>query len=257
MTLLMNEGPAPFFSVIICTFNRAHLLPRALDSLVAQTESSWEALVVDDGSQDDTYSVVRPYVDVHPNVRYLLHANRGLSPARNIGIAAAAGEFVTFLDSDDWYLPDHLASRRRILAQHPGVDLLHGGCKIIGNPYVVDKHDPNNMLDLHDLVVGGTFVMPRATAIAVGGFPISYSNDGDLFESMEAAGMRIVRTDHPTYIYDRTTPDSLLHIVADGGYEAIEEYRRLGTWNSPRAFAAADGGLIAGADGTGRQTRGN
>lgn len=242
MPLVMSEGPSPFFSVIICTFNRAQLLPRALDSLLAQTERSWEAIVVDDGSQDDTYQVVRPYVDANPNFRYILHANRGLSPARNIGIAAAAGDYVTFLDSDDWYLPDHLASRRRVLAEHPGVELVHGGCQIIGNPYVVDKHDPNRMLDLHDLVVGGTFVMPKATALAFGGFPISYSNDGDLFETLQAAGCKIVRTQHPTYIYDRTTPDSLLHIVADGGYEAIQEYRRLGSWNSPRAHMQPETG---------------
>ncbi len=235
MPLAQYENFQPFFSVIICTFNRARLLPRALDSVLAQTETSWEAVVVDDGSRDETHAIVRRYADEFPNVRYLYHANRGLSPSRNVGIAAAAGEFVTFLDSDDWYLPEHLATRRALLAANPGIDLLHGGCKIIGNPYVVDKHNPNNMLDLHDLVVGGTFVMPREVAVAVGGFPISYSNDGDLFESMEAAGMKIVRTDIRTYIYDRTTPDSLLHIVADAGYEAIAEYRRLGYWNSPRA----------------------
>jgi glycosyltransferase involved in cell wall biosynthesis len=226
----------PFFSVVICTFNRAHLLPRALDSLLAQDESSWEAIIVDDGSTDDTAAVVRDYVLAAPQMRVLFHRNRGLPLARNTGIAAAVGEYVTFLDSDDWFAPDHLSSRRRMLETMPDIDLLHGGCRIIGNPYVPDKHDPTRMLDLHDLVVGGTFVMPRATLVDLGGFPIDpYSLDSALFEVVEAAGLKIVQTEHRTYFYDRTTPDSICHIVADGGIEAVLEYRRKGTWHSPHA----------------------
>ncbi len=235
MTLTIYEDAAPFFSVIICTFNRAHLLPRALDSLLAQTETSWEAIIVDDGSTDDTDAVVRPYLAAAPKLRYMLHSNRGLPLSRNTGIAAAVGEYVTFLDSDDAYTPDHLASRRRLLAANPDVELLHGGCEIIGNPWVPDKDNPDRMLDLHHLPVGGTFVMPREFAVAIGGFPLSaYSLDGELFERLVAEGRKIVETDLPTYIYDRTTPDSLCHIVADGGIEAILDYRRTGAWHSER-----------------------
>jgi glycosyltransferase involved in cell wall biosynthesis len=241
MSLQLYEGASdafhPYFSVIICTFNRAHLLPRALDSVIEQTESSWEAIVVDDGSTDNTFEVVRSYLQAFPNIRYMAHRNRGLAISRNVGIAAAIGDYVTFLDSDDWYAPDHLASRRARLMQNPGVELLHGGCQIIGNPMVPDKHDPTRMLDLHDLVVGGTFVFPRAFAVKIGGFPAwsPYSIDGDLFEMLEAQGACIVRTDHRTYIYDRTTPDSICHIVADGGIEALNEFRRIGHWESPHA----------------------
>jgi len=238
MSLQLYEGDAPFFSVVICTFNRAHLLPRALDSLLEQTELSWEAIVVDDGSADNTAEVVRGYIERAPNIRYMYHRNRGLPLSRNVGIAAAIGDYVTFLDSDDWYAPDHLASRRALLAAHPDVELLHGGCRIIGNPFVPDKHNPSIMLDLHDLVVGGTFVFPRAFAVEVGGFPAwsPYSIDGDLFEVLEQRGTKIVHTDHRTYMYDRTTPDSICHIVADGGIEALTEFRQKGHWESPQAL---------------------
>src|SRR3990170_4909427 len=67
MSLTLCDDPPPFFSVIICTFNRAHLLPRALDSLLAQEETSWEAIVVDDGSTDNTHAVVRRYLAQTPN----------------------------------------------------------------------------------------------------------------------------------------------------------------------------------------------
>jgi glycosyltransferase involved in cell wall biosynthesis len=249
MTLQLYEGTtssfAPFFSVIICTFNRAHLLPRALDSVLQQSESSWELIVVDDGSTDNTPETVCRYLQLAPNIRYVAHSNRGLAISRNVGIAAAIGEYVTFLDSDDWYTPDHLALRRNVLAQNPGVELLHGGCEIIGNPLVPDKYNPERMLDLHDLVVGGTFVFPRAYAVKIGGFPAwsPYSIDGDLFEELEKLGTKIVHTNHRTYVYDRTTPDSICHIVADGGIEALMEYRRTGYWDSPHAratVAAAD-----------------
>ena len=249
MSLQLYEGHpqpfSPFFSVIICTFNRAHLLPRALDSVLAQTENSWEIIVVDDGSTDNTYEVVRRYVDLAPNIRYMAHRNRGLPISRNVGIAAAIGQYVTFLDSDDWYAPDHLASRRQILAENPGVELLHGGCQIIGNPLVPDKYNPEQMLDLHDLVVGGTFIFPRAYVVKIGGFPgwSPYSIDGDLYDELEKLGTKIVRTDHRTYMYDRTTPDSICHIVADGGIGALVEFRRQGHWDSPHAraeLAAAD-----------------
>jgi glycosyltransferase involved in cell wall biosynthesis len=236
----VNEPFTPFFSVIICTFNRARLLPRALDSVLAQSEASWEVIVVDDGSTDSTFEVVRPYLDGAANMRYMAHCNRGLAISRNVGIAAATGGYVTFLDSDDWYAPDHLASRRATLAQHPGVELLHGGCTIIGNPFVPDKYDPTRMLDLHDLVVGGTFVFPRDYAVLIGGFPAwsPYSIDGDLFDTLEARGTKIVRTDHRTYMYDRTTPDSICHIVADGGIDALADFRRTGKWDSPHAHAS-------------------
>ena len=243
MSLQLYEGTppffAPYFSVIICSFNRAHLLPRALDSVLEQTESSWEVIVVDDGSTDNTHEVMHRYLQVVPNIRYIAHSNRGLAISRNVGIAAAIGDYVTFLDSDDWYTPDHLASRRATLAQHPGVELLHGGCEIIGNPFVPDKHNPERMLDLHDLVVGGTFVFPRDFAVEVGGFPAwsPYSIDGDLFEELEKRGTYIVRTNHRSYMYDRTTPDSICHIVADGGIEALAEFRRKGHWDSPHAHA--------------------
>lgn len=243
MSLQLYEGTtapfAPYFSVIICTFNRAHLLPRALDSVLAQRESSWEVVIVDDGSSDNTFEVVRPYLQRAPNIRYMAHRNRGLAISRNVGIAAAIGDYVTFLDSDDWYAPDHLASRRQLLVQNPGVELLHGGCQIIGNPFVPDKYNPENMLDLHDLVVGGTFVFPREYAVKVGGFSAwsPYAIDSDLFEELEKMGTKIVRTDHRTYMYDRTTPDSICHIVADGGIEALAEFRQVGHWDSPHARA--------------------
>lgn len=90
----------PEFSVIIPTFNRAHVLPRAIDSVLGQSHGDFELLVVDDGSVDGTEPCVAAYRDVR--IRYIRHEhNRGQNTARNTGLEAARGMFVSFLDSDD------------------------------------------------------------------------------------------------------------------------------------------------------------
>lgn len=97
----------PTVSVVIPTFNRADILPRAIDSVLAQTESDFELLVVDDGSTDDTQAVLDAYDD--PRLRVEAHGtNRGGNVARNTGIEHARGTYVAFLDSDDEWLPTKL-----------------------------------------------------------------------------------------------------------------------------------------------------
>lgn len=100
-------------SVVIPSHNRALLLARALDSVLAQTEPPEECLVVDDGSSDDTEALVR---SAYPQVTYLKQPHRGVSAARNAGIAQARGDWVAFLDSDDYWMPDKLLHQRRAVA---------------------------------------------------------------------------------------------------------------------------------------------
>ena len=90
----------PCFSVVIATYRRAHLLSRAIDSVLNQTFTDFELLVVDDASPDDTELVVRAYGD--GRVRYVRCARiRGGAGARNVGVRQARGEFIAFLDDDD------------------------------------------------------------------------------------------------------------------------------------------------------------
>src|SRR5271168_3299780 len=93
-------------SVVVPTYNRADLLARAVESALAQTIPVREILIVDDGSTDDTERVAAGFA---APVRYIRQANGGVASARNTGIAAAAGEWVAFLDSDDEWVPTKLA----------------------------------------------------------------------------------------------------------------------------------------------------
>lgn len=97
-------------SVVVPTYNRATVLPRAIDSVLEQTVDDVEVVVVDDGSTDDTESVVDGYDD--ERVRYIAHDdNRGANVARNTGIEAATGAYVAFLDSDDEWRPTKLVAQ--------------------------------------------------------------------------------------------------------------------------------------------------
>ena len=110
-------------SVIIPTHNRASLLQRALDSVLAQHRPAGEVIVVDDGSTDDTAHQVREH---YPTVRYLYQPNRGVASARNRGIRAATRPWLAFLDADDQWLPDKLARQLAALAREPHYRIGHG-----------------------------------------------------------------------------------------------------------------------------------
>lgn len=200
----------PFFSIIMCTYQRAALIPRAIDSLRAQSESDWELLVVDDGSTDDTEHIVQKYGAMDRRIRYIRQGHGGSARARNTGITEASGLFVTFLDSDDEYAPEHLYSRRQMLLSFPAIQLLHGGVLIIGDEYVIDKNDPTVKIHLSECVVGGTFVVRRSVFADIGGFDlVPYAEDALFFERASTKGIMIAQTDHPTYIYHRDSPDAL------------------------------------------------
>lgn len=113
----------PVCSVLVSAYNAAHFLPTCLDSLLAQTLEDVEVLVVDDGSTDDTWALASRYAQRHASVRVLrLEQNQGQAYACNRALEMARGEFVCFLDSDDWYAPDALEQAVKVFRQYPQTD---------------------------------------------------------------------------------------------------------------------------------------
>ena len=112
----------PQVSVIIPTYNRAHILMRAVDSVLAQTFQQIEILVIDDGSTDNTPEMLNAYGG---RIRVLSQENGGVSLARNVGIQAASGQFIAFLDSDDAWMPDKLERQVAALTAQPQLPLCH------------------------------------------------------------------------------------------------------------------------------------
>jgi len=105
-------NPTPLVSTIIPTYNRADLVSEAIDSVLRQSYPNVEVIVVDDGSTDDTCDRLKRY---GTRVRLISQSNAGPSAARNRGIAAARGELIAFLDSDDLWLPEKLERQVRLL----------------------------------------------------------------------------------------------------------------------------------------------
>ena len=120
----------PKSSIVVPAYNAARTLPETLDSLLLQTETDFEIIVVDDGSTDETADVVARY-QRDPRVHLVRQANRGLAGARNSGIAAAKGEYIGFCDADDLWLPGKLAAHVRHLDVSPDVGLSFSGARLI------------------------------------------------------------------------------------------------------------------------------
>jgi glycosyltransferase involved in cell wall biosynthesis len=112
----------PLVSVIVPSYNSAHLVRDAVDSVLAQTYPATELIVVDDGSRDETRQVLARYGD---RLQYVHQENRGLSGARNTGIAHARGELLAFLDADDKWHPDKLTRQVEALCANPRAAFAH------------------------------------------------------------------------------------------------------------------------------------
>lgn len=204
----------PFFSIIITTYNRASILKKALDSLISQTESDWEAIIIDDESIDDTYFQVLPYLCLNHKIRYLRKVHSGEALSKNAGIFSSFGKYISFLDSDDEYDPVHLESRKNILIQDPSIRFLYGGVKVLGNQYVPDRFNYEKRICLSECVIGGTFFIERSVLFQLGGFnKIILGTDADLFERATEAGILMKEIKIPTYIYHHDNEDSITNIL--------------------------------------------
>ncbi|MCP4427708.1 MAG: glycosyltransferase family 2 protein [Chloroflexi bacterium] len=109
-------------SVIIPTYNRAHLVPRAIESALAQTKRPSEIIVVDDGSQDNTQEQAAAFGN---QIRYLRQQNSGAATARHTGVQAATSKWIAFLDSDDYWESDHLERMARVITATEGQAALY------------------------------------------------------------------------------------------------------------------------------------
>jgi len=127
-----QSNPAAKVSVIIPSYKTADLIGACLDSVFAQTYSDFEAIVVNDGSPDtpELERVLQPYMS---RIVYIKQENKRAAGARNNATRQARGEFVAFLDSDDTWLPNHLASQMQMIADDPSLDLVYSNALFVGD----------------------------------------------------------------------------------------------------------------------------
>jgi glycosyltransferase involved in cell wall biosynthesis len=112
-------------SIILPTYNRAHLLARAVRSVLQQTFSDWELRIVDDGSMDETAALAEEFVRSDSRVQYVRQENRGVSAARNVAIFSTESPWIAFVDSDDEWLPNKLELQLKYAEENPHIRLIH------------------------------------------------------------------------------------------------------------------------------------
>jgi len=203
---------SPLISVIMPVHNRRHLVMRAVHSVQRQTVADWELLIVDDGSTDGLEQDILPLIAEYPNYRYLKHAQRRLSASRNIGMHAALGRYVTFLDSDDEYKPEHLELRLRYFESHLNVHVIHGGVELVGpeeSHTVQDVFQPDKKIHILQCCVGATFFGLKSAFIKSGGFrQTAYSAESELLPRLVKM-FTVEKVDFPTYRYYTGLGDSI------------------------------------------------
>lgn len=169
----------PKVSVIIPSYKTAHLIARCLDTVMAQTFQDFEAIVVNDGSPDtpELEKVLQPYMD---RIVYIKQENKRCAGARNTAIQHARGEFLAFLDSDDTWYPEHLASQMRQFADDPSLDLVYCNSLLVGDPTrempFMERCPSNGPATFESLVVEkcqipiSTVVVRKQAIVKAGGF---------------------------------------------------------------------------------------
>ena len=100
----------PFFSIIMPTYNRGHILPKTIRSVINQSFNNWELIIVDDGSTDNTREIIDDFSKNDNRIIYKYQDNQERSAARNHGIESSSGKYICFIDSDDEYLQNHLST---------------------------------------------------------------------------------------------------------------------------------------------------
>lgn len=245
----------PLVSVIIIFLNAERFITEAIDSVRAQTYPNWEMLLVDDGSTDSSTAIAKRNALADPDrIRYLEHAghvNRGMSATRNLGIREAAGELVTFLDSDDVWLPDKLQQQVAIMLSQPQVGMVCGAAKYwtswsasdgdrsdrvvpTGGSQDEVSYPPSLLPQLYPLGKGATpcpsdLMLRREILLQVQGFEEHFVGPLQLYED-QAFLAKIyltapVYTSSATWLLYRLHADSCVaKVKRDGDYHNVRQY---------------------------------
>ncbi len=246
----------PQVSAIIPARNAAATLEATIDSLRAQTIPDWEAIVVDDGSTDETAAVAHAHASRDPRVRLLRAEAGGASAARNVGLTAARGRWLLFLDADDWVAPTHLERLLGLLTAMPAATAAYCGYRrvtpdgsagpatwradIATAPMQAFAHRPGTAI--HAVLVD------RDAVLALGGFDpaLRTCEDWDLWQRLAQAGAPFVGLPEPLAFY-RTGGVSLSRghrqMLRDGLVVIRRGVERLGSaavtdWRLPATYLA-------------------
>jgi glycosyltransferase involved in cell wall biosynthesis len=243
--------PAPRISVISIFFNASAYLAEAIESVLAQDFANFELLLVDDGSEDDGPDIAKSYARREPDrVRYLQHednGNHGMSATRNLGLRAARGEFVAFIDADDRWRGAKLREQLAVLEQHPDVSAVSGSVnywashdggadRIVMTGHALNRPvaPPEALLSLYPLGKAAPpcpsdMLLRKSTVDAVGGFEPTFTGALQLYE--DQAFLAKLHLNATVYFSNTVWLDYRLHdqscvsqVTRAGRYDEVRQH---------------------------------
>jgi glycosyltransferase involved in cell wall biosynthesis len=238
-------------SIITIFLNSEAFIAEAIESVLVQSFSSFELILVDDGSTDTSSAIARRYAETYPGrIRYIEHphhANRGMSASRNAGISVARGDLIAFIDADDVWLPDKLQEQISIFEAHPEVGLVAGATLywdrwrggedrtvLVGHLQNQVLSPPLALLSLYPLGKAeapcpSCVIVRRAVVESVGGFEASFVGRLQMYE--DQAFLCKVYLFTPVYFSDRIwfkyrqhNSSCVAENVKAGHYNAVRQH---------------------------------
>lgn len=245
----MSE-PVPKVSVLLPVYNGEAFLDETVASVLAQTMTAFELIIIDDGSQDGTLGLAQEWEAREPRVRVLRHpggVNRGVSATRNLGAASARAEFLAFIDGDDVWPPGKLAHQLAIFEQHPEVGLVGGAARYWESwrggedMLVVAGHRPDAVVPMFEAACDtyplgeaqapcpSTLMVRRSLYDRIGGFEAQFEGIYQLYE--DQAFLTKCYTAAPVYmasetycLYRQHDSSIVASVVGDGRYHEVRRF---------------------------------
>ena len=213
-------------SVVVPVYERSHCVMDAVASVLAQTHTDIECVVVDDGSTDGSYDVVAKACANEPRVRAVAEEHRGVSATRNRGIREARGEYVTFLDSDDLMPPTRVQRQLELLTEK-SCDAVLGLANSFTMPGVGTPEWMKARPDWGDGYMWITFLVATEHIRAVGGFDetLQIGEDIDVLVRMRLNGVRVAAVEE-TFVLRRFFGDNLTYDMSEHDSALRDAIRR-------------------------------
>lgn len=213
----------PRFSVIVPLYNKAPFVKKALDSIVSQSNTDWECIIVDDGSTDNSVAICEDFINsLTPScinsLRLIRQPNSGVAAARNNGVKASCGQFICFLDADDWWEPTYLEELDKLITEYPDTGLYATNYVYYkpGKTHVALHLErgymnyPEAYLHGEMPVWTGTACMPRRVFDEMGGFPVGIKLGEDfLLWAKTALHYPVAFCEKPLAYYNNDVPAHL------------------------------------------------
>ncbi|MCL2024366.1 MAG: glycosyltransferase family 2 protein [Coriobacteriia bacterium] len=199
-------------AIVVAAYNAQDTLARAIESVRGLTDPDWQLVVVDDGSNDDTYAIATRFAQHESRISVVRQENAGTGMARNAGIRATTTEWIAYLDADDMLAPEWLTVMKRTMEQHSGYDIYcsngwfvdaDGGREPIFSSYEAREITLDDILR-SCCILGGGALVNRQVLDGVGGFAnIYWSEDYNLWVRLLVQGARAYATAEKLYLYHR------------------------------------------------------